>query len=112
MQKQHALLGAVALRRRLEHVRQLHERDVEPEDGVDAAVLLVVEEVVVDDLLLVFEILPRSLGQDHVVDALERRARDLGVVAHDLKVVLEAPLPVLVAKASQVLQLPDQLDDV
>ena len=38
VQEDHALLRAVALCRRLEHVHQAHERDVEAEDGVGVAV--------------------------------------------------------------------------
>ncbi len=112
MQQQHPLLGSVPLGRRLEDVDQLHQRDVETEDGVHAAVVLVVEEVVVQDSFLVFVVFPRSLQEEHVVDALERRARHLRVVPDDLEVVLEASFPVLVAEAPQVLQPADQLDDL
>ena len=51
MQQDDAALGAVALCRRFEGVDQTHERDVEPIDRVLAAVLLILEEVVTDQLL-------------------------------------------------------------
>jgi hypothetical protein len=111
MQQQDAFLGPVALGRRLEHVDQLHQRDVEAEYGIDAAMFLVVEEVVVDDFFLVLEVVPRPFGQDHVVDALEGGARHPRVMAHDLQVVLETPFPVLIAEPPEILELGDHLDD-
>ena len=91
VQQDHAPLGAVALGRALEHVHQPHQRDVEAEDGVAAAVLLVLEEVVADQPLLVVDVLFLPVRQDHVVDALERgAARHDGVLADDVQVLLEA----------------------
>ena len=107
VQQDDALLGAVALRRRLEDVDQLHERDVEAVDRVAPAVLLVLEEVVADQLLLVVDVLFLAVRQDHVVDALERGARDLRVLADDLQVVLEGAVPVQLLVLAVVLQRRD-----
>ena len=107
VQEDDALLRAVALRRRLEDVDQLHQRNVEAVDGVAPAVLLVLEEVVADQLLLVVDVLFLSIRQDHVVDALERGARDLRVLAHDLQVVLERAGPVQLLVLAEVLQCRD-----
>ncbi len=112
VKQQDALLRSVPLGGGLEDVDQLHQRNIEAEDGVDPAVLLIVEEVVVGDFLLVLEVLARPLREDHVVDSLERGARHLRVVTHDLKIVLEAALPVLISKAPEVLELPDHLHDL
>ena len=46
MEEDDALLGPVSLGRRLEDVDEAHQRDVEAEDGVRAAVQFVLEEVV------------------------------------------------------------------
>src|SRR6266568_4019061 len=50
VEQDHALLGAVALGRALQHVDQAHERDVQAVDRVLAAVVLVLEEVVANQL--------------------------------------------------------------
>ena len=94
VQEDDALLRAVAVRRRLEDVDEAHERDVEAEDRVLAAVVLVLEEVVADQALLVVDVLFLPVGQDHVVHALVRGARDLRVLANELEVLLERTGPV------------------
>jgi len=45
VQQDHAPLGTVVLGRAAEHADQTHEGDIEPEDGILAAVLRVFEEV-------------------------------------------------------------------
>jgi hypothetical protein len=107
VQEEDALLRPVSLGRALEDVHELHERDVEAVDGVLAAELGVGEEVVADELLLVVEVLRLPVRQDHVVDALVGRPRDLGVLPHDLEVVLERAFPVLFGVALAVLHLRD-----
>src|SRR5262245_36918929 len=42
------------------------------------------------------------MNEDHVVEALVRRARDLGAFAHDVQVVGERAFPVLLAVVGQV----------
>src|SRR5690606_8734358 len=51
-------------------------------------------------------------GGDHVVQPLERVARDLRRVVHQREVVLEGSFPVEVLVQGLVLALPDVLDDV
>ena len=63
-----ALLRPVPLGRGLEDVDEAHQRDVEAEDRVRAAVLLVLEEVVADELLLVVDVLLGPVADDHVVE--------------------------------------------
>src|SRR5262249_55962770 len=105
-----ALLGAIQLRRRLEDVHQLHQRDVEPEDRVAAAEALIAEEVVADELLLVVDVLRLPVAEDHVVDPLEGGARHPRVLPDEVEVVLEAPLPVQLRVLLAVLELRDSLD--
>jgi hypothetical protein len=93
VQQDDAALGAVALRRALQHVHQPHQRDVETEHGVLAAVRAVLEELVPDQLLLVVDVLLDTVRQHHVVEALVRIARDLRRLANQRQVVLEGPLP-------------------
>ncbi len=104
VQQDHAALGAVALGRAVQHADQPHERDVEPEDRVAAAVLLVLEEVVADQPLLVVDVLFLAVRQDHVVDALEGEARDGRVLADDGQVVLERAGPVQLRVFLQILK--------
>jgi len=93
VQQNDAPLGPVAFGCRLEHVHQAHQRDVEPEHGVLAVINLVAEEVVPNQLLLVVDVLLGAVGDHHVVDALERVARDLRALTNDGQVVFEAALP-------------------
>ncbi len=104
VQEDHALLGAVALSRRLEDVDQLHERDVEAVNGVAPTMLLVLEEVVADQLLLVVDVLFLPVRQHHVVDALERRSRDLRVLSYDGEIILERARPVQLLVLAVVLK--------
>jgi hypothetical protein len=62
VQQDDALLGAVAMRRGLEHVDQLHQRHVEAEHRVAPAVPLVAEEVVAHQPLLVVDVFGRPRG--------------------------------------------------
>src|SRR6185369_4254185 len=110
VQQDHAAFGAVAFGRALEHVHETHERDVEAEDGVAPAVVLVLEEVVADEPLLVVDVLFLPVGQDHVVNALEGRAGDRGVLAHQRQVVLEAAGPVQLGILLAVLHSGDLAD--
>ncbi len=93
VQQQHAPLGAVALGGRLEGVDQVHERPVEAVDGVAVLGGEFGEEPVAGDLLLVLVHLLGAVRQDHVVQPLVGGARDLGVLAHDVEVLLEASPP-------------------
>jgi hypothetical protein len=104
VQQDDAPLGAVARGRALEDVDEPHERDVEPEEGVLAAVLLVLEEVVADDPLLVVDVLLLAVRQDHVVHALVGGPGDLGVLPDDLEVVLERAFPVELLVFTEVLE--------
>ena len=65
--------------------------------------VLVLEEVVADELLLVVDVLLGAVADDHVVDALERVARDLRALADDLEVVLEGAFPRKIAVELEVL---------
>jgi hypothetical protein len=104
VQQDDALLGPVSLRRALEDVDQLHQRHVQAEDRVPAAVGLVVEEVVADEPLLVVDVFRLPVAEDHVVDALEGRAGDARVLTDDLQVFLERSLPVQLLEAGLVLE--------
>ena len=110
VQQDHAPLGAVALGRALQHADQPHERDVEAVDGVAPAVVLVLEEVVADEPLLVVDVLFLAVGQDHVVDALERGAGHRRVLADQVEVVLEGARPVELGVLLEVLQRRDLRD--
>ena len=105
-------LGAVTLGRGVEDVHQLHERDVEPVDRVLAQSVRVVEEAVVGDPLLGIDVLVGPVGQDHVVETLVGGPGDLGILGHQVDVVLERPLPAQFAEGIQVLELSDQGVDV
>ncbi len=112
VQQQDALLRAVALRRRLEDVDHLHQRLLEPVDGVGALVLDIVEELVAQCLALVLGVLLHTVRHDHVVHALERRARDARATHDQLEIVVEGPRPVQLLKLFDVLPGPNEGNDV
>jgi hypothetical protein len=102
MQQQHAALGAVALGRRLEGVDQLHQRPIQTEDGVAVLGGVLGEEPVANDLLLVLEHLLGAVREDHVIQALIGRPRDLRVLAHDVEILVERAFPVDLTVIAQV----------
>ena len=102
----------VPMRRALEDVDQAGERLLEAEDRVLAVVIGVIEELVASQSLLVDERVFRSIGEDHVVEPLIGRARDTGIVAHDLDVLGEGPMPVLLLIIRPVLAVGDQCDQI
>ncbi len=110
VQQDDALLGAVAFARCLQHVHEPHERNVETEHRVTPRVHLVLEEVVPNELLLVVGVLLGPVANDHVVDPLERVARDLRGLADELEIIFERPFPREVAVEVVVLHLGDLLD--
>ena len=112
MQQQHAALDAVAGRGTLERVDQVVQRLVETEDGIAAVVVRIVEEAVVDVLLATALGHIHAVRQDHVVEPLIRGARDFGVLAHDVEILLERSHPVLAAELFAVLTLGNQGDDL
>jgi hypothetical protein len=99
-----ALFWAVALRGCLQHVHQTHQRDVESEDGVLSVSNRIGEEGIALEALFVVDVLLFAVAHDHVVKALERVARYLGPLTHDLQILLEAAFPVQVSIAVVVLQ--------
>src|SRR5690606_5031919 len=110
VQEDDASFGAVALGGSLEDVDELHQGNVEPVDGVLAAVGLVQEEVVPDELLLVVDVFGFPMGNVHVVQPLESRTSDLGVLLDDAEVVLEGTLPVQLLIGFVVLHRCDSSD--
>ncbi len=95
--KQHATLGAVTMRGALEDVDQVQERPVEAEDRILTAGVGIVEEFVTDALILINDNLFGAVAQDHVVNALVRGSRNLGVRLDDRQVIRKAAVPVLLA---------------
>ena len=102
MQQEDALLGAVALRGRLEEVHQLHQRAFQPEDGVRAFFERVGKEVVPGVLLLELGVRLGTVGEDHVINALESVARDIGCLGDNVQVLRERAFPVLLAKTGHI----------
>jgi hypothetical protein len=105
-----ALFWAVTLRGGLQHVHEAHERDVEPEDGVSAAVDGIREERIALEALLIVDVLLFAVTHDHVVKALKRIARDLRALTHHLQIFLEASLPMQVSIRVVVLKGSDARD--
>ena len=93
MQQDHATLRAVAVGGALEHAHQPHERNVEPEHRVPAAMRMVLEEVIAYQLLLVIDVFFLAMCQNHVVYSLKRVAGNARVPADDVEIVLEAAFP-------------------
>ena len=87
---------------RLEGVDQLHQRPVQAVDGVAVPGGEFGEELVAGDLFLVLVYVLGAVRQDHVVQPLVGGARDLGVLDDDVEVLVERPLPVLLAVVAQV----------
>jgi len=112
VQQQDALLGSEAHRGGLEHRDQSHQRDVEAEDRIAAAVGLVVEEAKVRDLLLVVDVLLAAVADDHVVQPLVGGPCDARILPHDLEVVLERPAPVQVFVLLVILEGGDPVDEL
>jgi hypothetical protein len=79
VQQDDAPLGAVAQGGTLERVDQLHQRAVQPVDGVAVAGGELGEELEAAHLVLVLVDVLGAVRQDHVVQALVRRAGDPGV---------------------------------
>jgi hypothetical protein len=69
----------------------------------------VAEKVVADELLLVVDVLFRSVRHHHVVQALKRGARRLRALADELQVVLEAAFPRQIPVQLRVVQACDLL---
>jgi len=92
-------------------VDKVHQGLVDPENGVLPAVVRVVEELVMDDLLLLLDDLLGPVRHDHVIHPLKCRAGDLRALGHDIQVVLKTPLPIQPLKITQILALRDQGDD-
>src|SRR5690606_12083242 len=65
------------------------------------------EERIALEALLVVDVLVLAVAHDHVVQALERIARHLWALTHDLQIVFEAAFPVEVPVAFVVLQRSD-----
>src|SRR5207249_2413244 len=95
VQQEHAALGAIALSRGFKGVDQLDKGAVQAIDAVAMLDGKISEEVVADNLLLVFINLLGAMRKNHVVKALIRRTRHVGVFADDVQILLETPLPVL-----------------
>ncbi len=112
MEQYDALLRAIAARRRLEYVDELHERKIEPVERVLAVADRVLEKAIVDDLLLVLRVLLEPVGQYHVVEPLERGVGHLRISLDRVHVVGEAALPVELLVALDVVELLDHLHQV
>ena len=93
MKQDHAPLWTVALGCSLEHVHQSHQRNVETEDAIFAALEFIAKEVVSDELLLVVDVFLGPEGQHHVVDTLECISRHLRALGDYLQVVFETAFP-------------------
>ncbi len=69
------------------------------------------EELVAGDLLLLLVHLLGAVREDHVVQPLVPGARDLGVPADDVQVLVELALPVRLAILTKVQFLPQLGED-
>ena len=87
------------------------QRAVQPEDGVAAVVVRIVEELIADPLLAAYFVGLGAVRHDHVVDALEGVAGDLRIGRDQVEIFLEGSFPVLAAELFEVLPLGDQRDD-
>ncbi len=96
--------------RGFEHVNQAHQWDVQPVDGVGLMIRFVAEKVISNEPFLVVDVLLGPMADDHVVHTLERVARDLRLVAHDLEVILEGTLPIQIPIQIVVLHFRDRID--
>ena len=73
--------------------------------------LRVFEEVEAHQALLVVQVFLGAIGQNHVVHALERRARHGRILADDAKVFFEGALPRQLGEDLLVLQRGDGLNE-
>ena len=62
--------------------------------GVTAIVNRIVKEVVMDDLLFIFDIFLGAITHDHVINALPCAAGYFWILLDYMKVILKCPLPV------------------
>src|SRR6476646_2523326 len=88
------------------------KRAIQAEDSVATLVVGVIEEAIVRVLLAATLGNVHAIRQNHVVDALIRRPRNLGVLAHDIEVLGECSHPILAAELFAVLSLGNQGDNV
>ena len=88
MQQEHAALGSVAFGGRFEAIGQVHDRPVQPEDGIAVTGGEIRKEPEAGDLLLVLVYLFGAVRENHVVQALIRRARHLGMFANNIEVFI------------------------
>src|SRR6185295_10377511 len=77
-----------------------------------AVIVRVIEEAIVRVLLAATLRHVHAVRQDHVVDTLIRRPRNLGVLAHNIEVLSERSHPILAAELFAVLSLGYQRDYV
>src|SRR5688572_16884629 len=90
---------------RLEGIDQVVQTLVDTVDGVAAAVVLIPKELVPNDPLFMFGVVLRSIRADHVVDPLERVARDSRVFADELEVVLKRTFPMKLLVITWIVEL-------
>ena len=94
VQQDDAMFGAVIPGGRLEDVDQMIKALIDSIDGVAPIVTVVAEEAVSSDLLFVFEVVVHPVGEDHVVNPLERIPRDPRIFLNQFEVVLKRALPI------------------
>src|SRR5262245_9055232 len=109
VEKQHALLDAVALRGALQSVDQVLQWLVEAKHRVATLVVRVVEELVVNplDAARLF-IHGRAGGRDHVIHTLEGIAGDFRLLTDEIEVLLECADPILLTELLKILPLSDK----
>ena len=107
-----ALFCSKPLCGRLEYVDQFHQRNLEAVHRIVPFGLDVVKKLVTDYLFLVFRVLFRSVGHDHVVNPLIRGAHHSRIGYDDAKIVLERSSPIHLLKFFGVLSRLDEGDDL
>ena len=105
VQQQHAALDAIAGRSAFERVDQVMQGPVQPEYGIFAVVVGIVEEAVVEVLLATFLAHVHSVRENHVVEPLIRGPRHFGLLANDVQVLGERADPILAAELFAILTL-------
>jgi hypothetical protein len=111
VEQQDALLGAVAVSGGAEEIDQVHQRLVQPEDGVGAVVDRVGEEMIAHVVLAANRVALGAEVQNHIVKPLERVARHRWVFRNQVEIIPEIPLPVLLLEAAHVHVARNDLDE-
>ena len=104
MQQQHAAFAAVLECRRPEDVDKLRQRFSQAKDGIFAARVWIVEELVSQQsVTTTFVHRIGAVGHDHIVHPLMSRPGHLGCLSHQIEILVERPLPVFLPICIRVL---------